>query len=179
MLTINGQRPREQDKFDRIEYSVTWSLDEAPEEFVFLLERQAEGDEVQARVTRPAVFDILTPTPRQEIPRSQDMELTWDPPDPTAQILIQMDDEIGIACLDTDRGEHDYMGIDGVWVPDSGSRVIPAGAIRESLPTDPSGACDATVTLTRANEGEYPGVLERGGWVEARSERSVTFVSVR
>ena len=101
--------------------------------------------------------------------------LSWAPPQVGAQIQIGLVEEIGNGiCLETTVAEHDYKSAAGVTVDDDGGWSIPASVIDGGT----RDKCDAAYLLTRVTAPEYPGELHDGGYLEARVERTVVFVSV-
>jgi hypothetical protein len=90
---------------------------------------------------------------------------------------IELEDEVGEFCIETDVSGHDYMGVGGEDVADTGSRIIPADAITLDDSTD-TDSCPATFSLMREQGGTYPSELKGGGSVAADVERSFDFTSV-
>ncbi len=174
ILTINGLDATETEKSDRIEYSVTWDLDQAPDQFEFALDRENQSN-VRATVTLPPRFSIVVPIAGDTLPRSVDTTLEWDPPRDGGQILVTIDDEIGEPCKISANAPPLRVGVE---LPDTGIFTVLADTLElEPNPTMQT-ECDAFVRLSRINPGDYPAELEDSGRVEARVERRIDFLSV-
>lgn len=186
VLTINGQEPTVTSKYDEVEYSVTWNDPaDAPTDFVFRLERREQEETVMAEIELPGRFELIIPQPEQEISRGAEFTLEWTPAGDQTEMTIAVRDEIGIDCVGTAAGEHHYAGPDGVQVPDTGLRLLPAftlaGGTGGTPPTpalDLDPRCVATFAFQRAITGEYPDALERGGAVRAAVRRTVETYAV-
>lgn len=177
VLTINGNNPKRSEDSDSITYSVSWPSAEAPPSYDFKLDRTEDGDVIEWSVDLPPQFGISAPTGGDELSRAEDLELTWEPDNSGGTMNIELEDEVGDFCIETDMADHDYMGVGGEDVADTGSRTIPAGAItlHDSAETE---SCAATFTLMREQSGAYPSELKGGGSVTADVERAVDFTSV-
>jgi hypothetical protein len=174
ILTINGAPPIETIKLDRVTYSVTQDFDEAPRDFVFELDRDGRDEVVEAKVTLPDAFVISSPAEGQSLSRSEEVDLTWDPPAPEGEMQIEIEEMLGGGiCIKSEVEGHDYKRHGGIRVEDSGLWKIPAG----TLSTDLEGPCNAAYKLTRSAPGAYPEALDRGGFVEGRVHRTVGFES--
>jgi hypothetical protein len=172
-LTIAGKHADRIERADRVVYAVTVANDSS-RTIAFALARTDEA-KLDFAVELPPPFTISAPMPNDEVSRSADFMLTWDPPLPGTQIHISLAEEIGYGvCLETMVAEHDYKNESGVAVDDDGGWNIPAmvidGGTRDK--------CDATYRLTRFSSPDYPAELHDGGLVEGRVERTVAFVSV-
>lgn len=173
-LTINGQALTETIKLDRVVYSITQDFEDAPRSFVFELVRDGRDEVVETRVDLPGAFDILTPAQGQSLSRSEEVDITWEPPEPEGEMQIEIEEMLGGGiCITTEMGDHDYKRHGGIRVEDDGMWKIPAGA----LTTELEEPCDATYKLTRSATGAYPEALDRGGFVEGRVQRTVGFES--
>jgi hypothetical protein len=174
ILTINGQEPIETIKLDRVTYSLTQDFEDAPRDFLFELVRDARDEVVEARVTLPGAFEILSPANGESLSRADEVDLTWEPPEPEGEMQIEIEEMLGGGiCIETRTEGHDYKRHGGIRVEDGGTWKIPAGTLTSEL-DEP---CDAVYKLTRAATGEYPEALDRGGFVEGRVQRMVGFES--
>jgi hypothetical protein len=174
ILTINGQPPIETIKIDRITYSRTLDLEDAPRTFVFELVREERDEVVEAAVTLPEMFAIVFPSEGESLSRSEDVDLTWDPPAPDSEMQIEIEETLGGGvCIATDANGHDYKRHGGIRVADTGLWKIPADVLSSEL-DEP---CNAAYKLTRSTTGTYPEQLDRGGFVEGRVQRTVGFES--
>ncbi len=172
-LRINDRTPTRTDKPERIVYSA--NLDAAQTRTVTFSLSRSEDDTVTVAVDLPDAFDVTAPAPGEMVSRATDTVLTWVPDNPDGQMRIELGEEIGGGiCIFTDEGEHHYKDLGGIDVPDQGRWTIPGGSVQ----SDYGGPCNATYTLKRIAQGEYPANLQEGGYVEARVERTITFVSV-
>lgn len=176
VFTINDQSPQRSEDSDSIEYSVTWPSGDAPETYHFKFDRTEDGDLVEWSVDLPPQFDITGPA-GGDISRADELEITWEPANADGTMNIELEDEVGEFCLETDVAGHDYIGIGGEDVSDTGSRIIPADAITldDAADTD---SCPATFTLMREQGGTYPSELKQGGSVKADVTRGFDFTSV-
>lgn len=173
-LTINGEDPVETFKLDRVVYSVTHEVADAPRDYVFELDRGARDEVIEVRSTLPPTFEILTPMADEMVSRAADVLVTWEPSAPDGEMQIEIEEDIGGGlCIVTATPEHDYKRLGGIRVPDDGNWTIPAGA----LSSDAAEPCEASYALTRTAIGDYPEAFEPGGFVEARLRRSVAVVS--
>ena len=171
-LRINDSSPTQTDKPERIVYSANLEADART--VTFSLSRP-DDDTVTVSIDLPEAFEVTAPTAGEMLSRGSDTVLTWEPPSPADQMRIELGEDIGGGiCIFTDEGEHHYKDLGGVEVPDEGQWTVPAGSVH----SDPGGPCNATYTLQRIVQGQYPASLQKGGFVEARVERMVTFVSV-
>jgi hypothetical protein len=175
VFTINGQDPQRSEDSDSIEYSVTWPSGDAPGTYDFKFDRTEDGDLVEWSVDLPPQFEITGPS-GGDISRADELEITWDPANADSTMNIELEDEVGEFCIATDMSGHDYMGVGGEDVADTGSRIIPADAI--TLDSDETDSCPATFSLMREQGGNYPSALKEGGSVTADVERSFDFTSV-
>jgi len=172
-LTIAGQEPTLTVKPDRTVYSVTLPAD-TPRDVSFRIERDSD-DTIEMIVPLPPSFSITAPVGEQEVPRSEDLVLTWDPPLAMSEIRLNVQEEVGYGvCVETQPGPHDYKSPVGIPVPDTGTWTIPADNIASMTP-DP---CRAFYNLRRIQRGPYPETLAAGGFVEGRVERTVEILSV-
>jgi hypothetical protein len=172
-LTIADKHAERIDRADRVVYAVTIAND-SPRTIGFELVRTDEAT-VRFEVELPPPFTISAPMAGEEVSRSADFMLAWDPPQPGTQINISLAEEIGYGvCLETMVAEHDYKNENGVAVDDDGNWKIPASVIDGGT----RDKCDATYRLTRFSSPDYPAELHAGGLVEGRVERTVAFVSV-
>ena len=173
-LTIAGQKPTTTEKADRIVYSATLPTDES-REVEFRLERTAD-DPVVITVPVPPAFEIIAPVDDEDVSRSQELILQWDPPLDGSELRVSIEEEIGYGlCVITEAGEHHYKTRAGVPVPDTGMWTIPAGVIASG---NVEGICDAFYTLRRVLRSNYPDSLSPGGFIEGRVLRSVQINSV-
>jgi hypothetical protein len=172
-VLINGQEARETQQDDRTEYTLTLS-DEDGEVVTVELDRASESGVVTASVQRPPRFTMLTPEPGASISRSDELVLTWDPPNDGGELQIEVQEELGGGrCIVSEDPEHDYKGVGGVRVDDNGVWTIPAG----TLTNDGDLRCDARYVFSRFSRGDYPEELAPGGFVEAQVLRIVLFES--
>lgn len=172
-LTIAGEHAERIERADRVVYAVTVAND-ASRTVRFELARTDEST-LDFEVELPPPFTISAPLPGDEVSRSADFMLAWDPPLPGTEIHISLAEEIGYGvCLETMVAEHDYKNENGVAVDDDGGWQIPASVIDGGT----RDKCDATYRLTRFSSPAYPAELHAGGLVEGRVERTVAFVSV-
>jgi hypothetical protein len=173
-LTINGQAPTQTIKIDRVIYSLTRNFEEAQRDYTFELVRAERDEVIRARVTLPHTFEILTPANGESLSRAEELELTWTPPEPEDEIQIEIEEMLGGGiCITTATAEHDYKRPGGIRVEDKGTWTIPP----DVLGTELEEPCDAVYKLTRSVAGDYPDVLDRGGYIEARVQRTVAFES--
>jgi len=174
VLTIAGREPTRTQKADRIVYSATLPTEES-REVEFRLER-SEADPVVITVPVPPSFDILAPVDDEDVSRSEELVLQWDPPVEGAELRVTVEEEIGYGlCVITEAGEHHYKTRAGIVVPDTGMWTIPAGAIASG---NAESTCDAFYTLRRVMRSSYPDTLSPGGFIEGRVLRSVQINSV-
>lgn len=174
VLTIAGQEPTTTEKADRIVYSATLPTNDS-REVEFRLER-ADTDAVVVTVPVPPAFDIVAPIDDDDVSRSQELILQWDPPLEGSELRVSVEEEIGYGlCVITEAGEHHYKTRAGVTVPDTGTWTIPAGVISSG---NAEGTCDAFYTLRRVLRSNYPDSLSPGGFIEGRVLRSVQINSV-
>lgn len=143
------------------------SFDAPQDVYTFELEIGAEREQITADLIPPAGFEVDVPAPGAELPRGQDAELSWSPPAPGEQIVIELIDDELLCLEDWD-----------VETEDDGSHVIPAGTILRTDPDTPDGTCQAEYAFTRRSTGEYPSALSEGGGLEAFVRRGVRFASV-
>ncbi len=173
-VLINGQDARETEQEDRTEYALTLE-DGAGETVTVELDRASEDDVIQASVERPARFDVLTPEPGASLSRSEPLQISWAPELEGGQMQIELQEELGGGrCIVSENVDHDYKGVGGVRVDDSGAWTIPGG----TLTNDGDLRCDARYLLSRFSRGDYPQALAPGGFVEAQVLRIVLFESV-
>jgi hypothetical protein len=170
-LRINGDSPIETEKADRIIYAANLGAEDRTVSFSLT---RPEGD-VSLSIDVPDPFDIVAPAEGAELSRAADAVVEWTPPVADRTMRIELGEEIGGGiCIYTTDGEHDYKDRGGVDVDDGpGTWTIPAGTVA----ADGGGPCGAHYTLKRIAQGEYTSALSAGGYVEARVERTVTFVS--
>ena len=174
ILTINGTQPRETIKIDRVTYSLTQPFEDAPRDFVFELARSERDEIVRTSVTLPNVFEISSPANGESLSRADEVEITWEPPEPEGEMRIEIGEMLGGGiCIRTETAEHDYKRHGGIGVDDTGSWKIPAG----TLATEVDEPCNALYKLTRTAIGDYPEAFDRGGYVEGRVQRMVAFES--
>lgn len=173
-VLINGQEARETQQEDRTEYTLTLDDDEG-EVVTVELERAGEDSVITATVQRPPRFTMLTPEPGQSISRSEELVMTWDPPNEGGELQIEVLEELGGGrCIVSDDPEHDYKGVGGVRVEDDGMWIVPGGV----LTNEGDLRCDARYIVSRFSRGDYPEELAPGGFVEAQVLRIVLFESV-
>ncbi|HWB74228.1 MAG TPA: hypothetical protein VG755_04715 [Nannocystaceae bacterium] len=172
-LKIAGRHADRIDRADRVVYAITVANDSS-RTVGFELARTDETT-LHFEIELPPAFAISAPLPGDEVSRSADFMLGWDPPLPGTQIHISLAEEIGYGvCLETMVAEHDYKNENGVAVDDDGGWQIPASVIDGGT----RDKCDATYRLTRFSSPGYPAELHAGGVVEGRVERTVAFISV-
>lgn len=173
-LRLGGRSPTITEKPERIVYSVALPVDTAREIDV-RLERRTIGSTVETTIALPPAFTIDAPTPHAEVSRDADLLIAWAPPDPSAEMRIALEEEIGYGlCVTTAEGEHDYKARGGVAVADDGDWMVPAGVVG----TQVDEPCPAVYVLRRIALLPYPASLGPGGYVEARVQRSVEFTSI-
>lgn len=171
-VLINGQEAREAQQEDRTEYART--LDGEEGDVVTVELERAGEDVVVASVQRPPRFTMLTPEPGASISRSEELVLTWEPPNEGGELQIEVQEELGGGrCIVSEDPTHDYKGVGGIRVDDTGMWTIPAG----TLTNDGDLRCDARYVVSRFSRGDYPAELAPGGFVEAQVLRIVLFES--
>lgn len=172
-LSINGEEPVETERPGRVVYGVTLPAD-ADRNVVFQLDREGFGERVRVELPLPPGFEIVAPLADAVVPRASDLLLQWDPPTAEDTMRIGLGEEVGMGvCIYTEDGDHDYKTLAGIDVPDDGDWTIPSGSIL----SDGDAECSAYYTLKRIAPGEYPAAFGRGGYVEARVDRTVWFRS--
>ena len=161
-------------KDERVEYSLTLDVGAATS-FEFLLAREVDdGATVVASVDLPPTFEVIAPEAGVTIPRTEDVMIQWDPPNPGGELAIELVEEIGDGiCIITETEEHEYKRPGGVRVEDDGDWLVPGTAIAG----DPQSSCEARYILNRYSLGEYPDALATGGFLEAQVTRNVLFNS--
>lgn len=172
-LTIEGETPTITTKADRVVYSVTLPID-TPRDVAFRLQRM-EGEPVEVTVPLPPPFTLTAPANGDEIARSEDLVLTWEPAVEGGEMNVGVQEDVGYGlCVVTQEGEHHYKTRAGVAVPDTGQWTIPAGAVTSQTPAP----CRAFYNLRRVQRAAYPTSLSDGGFLEARVLRTVEILSV-
>ncbi len=173
-VLINGQDARETEQEDRTEYTLTLGGD-AGETITVELDRASEDAVVEASVQRPPRFDVLTPEAGASLSRSEPVVISWEPGFEGGEMQIELQEELGGGrCIVSDDLEHDYKGVGGVRVDDSGMWTIPGGVLTNNGDL----RCDARYVLSRFSRGDYPEALAPGGFVEAQVLRIVLFESI-
>jgi len=173
-ILINGEDAHETEQDFGTEYTRT--LDGSlGEEITVELDRANEDEVITASVQRPPRFEVLAPEPGAIISRSETLEFSWDPPDEGGELQIELQEELGGGrCIVSEDLEHDYKGVGGVRVDDTGIWTIPSG----TFTNDGDLRCDARYVMSRFSSGDYPEGLAAGGFVEAQVIRFVLFESI-
>ena len=155
-LRIAGKTTTITEKADRVVYSVTLPAD-TPRELDFSLQR-ADADAIEFTLPLPPAFTITAPAEAQDVPRSEDLVLTWEPVVEGGELRLGVEEDVGYGvCVVTESEGHDYKDRRGVDVPDTGSWTIPAGVVGSEL-TEP---CPAYYVLKRTARATYPEALAR------------------
>lgn len=186
VLTINGREPTVTSKFDEVEYSITYEDPaDAPSDFTFVLERGEEEETITAEVSLPEAFTVIAPQPEQEISRGAEFTLEWATAANGSEMVVGLADQISEECVETAAGDHHYMGPDGITVPDTGLRLMPAwtlaggaGGVPPQPVPDLESRCVATFGFRRVRFADYPEGLGGGGRVTASVERNVDFYAI-
>ncbi|MBV1860095.1 MAG: hypothetical protein KUG77_16905 [Nannocystaceae bacterium] len=173
-ILINGQDARESTQEDRTEYTLTFDGEDG-DVVTIELDRATQDSVITASIERPPRFEVLSPEPGAQLPRSEATELGWTPAAEGGEMQVELQEELGGGrCIVSDEVEHDYKGHGGVRVEDTGMWTIPASV----LTNDGELRCDARYLLRRFARGEYPEGLAKGGFVQAEVLRIVLFESV-
>ncbi|MGC4089349.1 MAG: hypothetical protein QM756_15970 [Polyangiaceae bacterium] len=138
-------------------YAQSFEYDDPGVTYVIGLLRGTLGDAPFSTAIPPALFELDAVA--ATISRGAALELSWAP---AGEGNVHY--SVTGTCL---------KGLEAD-APDSGSLSIAAAALQAS---GSGGTCDATLTVSRANEGHLDAVFSVGGVVEARQLRSVTFSS--
>lgn len=172
-LRILDSDPEEVVHGERLVYSVTTEIENAPRDIAVSYEHA--GDRIEFRLELPPPFLVTAPTADADIPRSKDFTLAWEPANPGGSMRIGILEEIGYGiCLSTEVEMQTYKQPDGIEVDDSGSWLVTAKAIDGAM----RDRCKASYWFTRSAEAAYPAELHPGGTLTAETTRTVAFRSV-
>jgi hypothetical protein len=130
---------------------------------VFRFERSIDSGAPDSRCTLPRAMTITAPSDGDAFSRMEaDVLIAWDTSGTNEPIQLQVQGDCFTAIsesFDSDPGEY----------------VIPAATLQSSQ--DPATACQATVTLSRNNNGTLDPAFGEGGSVLCRQVRTTTFRS--
>ncbi|NVB38321.1 hypothetical protein G6O69_10805 [Pseudenhygromyxa sp. WMMC2535] len=163
-LSVNGETTELERALGQRYYTV--EFDERADSYSIELERSGY-DPAVATVEMPPELEILAPAEGSEHPRSEPLEFSWSPIWEGHTLELAVEDEIGSSCIVGLGLEYE--------VDDTGSYVVPADALLNTLPSQST--CDVWAALTRTAEGDYPEQLHASGSVIATVKRRHRFSS--
>lgn len=141
-------------------YTASFPVDEEGTEFTIAFLREDDDSAPASTVALPAPF-ALAVSPTEASRASDDVELSWDPPE-SGDVAFAMSGE----CIQRDTDD----------LPDDGSHTLAAGSI-ETFESDKDDSCTVTVSLERAQRGTIDAAFTEGGRIEAVQVRTDTFTS--
>lgn len=165
VLTVNGVDTEEVLALGHLYYTAEFSTRESSYEIALA---RKDHEDVVVVVDMPPSFEILTPASAGEsFSRAEALDITWAPGWPGEVIELNVSDEIGSTCIEGLGVEFD--------VEDSGSYSLAPHALSGGGGVS---ECEATISLTRMREVEYPAQLAPDGQISAIVKRRLSFISI-
>lgn len=143
-------------------YHASFDASEADTEFVVSLTRTVDDGAPDSRCDLPDPFDIDT-AGGATISRADDLTVDWSP-----QGSDDMAWRLSGTCIQDQSGT-----VDG----DPGTLTVAGNTIMQPQSATVEESCDVTLTLTRSRPGTLDPHYGKGGEIEGRQTRSLTFTS--
>lgn len=145
------------------------NLERASPQYTLVYDHGSTSTTFVIDVNVPA-FEVTSPIAGQDVPRTEDLMVTWTPaaPDREEPVVVIFDDEIdGIECL---------QALEPIFVADAGEALVPADTLQVVTDVDPNFACAAQISVARTQLSE---LVARGGATGFHSESSVLALTLR
>lgn len=145
------------------------NLERASPQYTLVYDHGGSSTTFVIDVNVPA-FEVTSPNAGDEVPRSQDLTVSWSPAASEREepVVVVLDDEIdGIECL---------QAIDPLLVPDVGEATIPADLVKVFDGVEPEFSCAAQLSVARLESTE---LVARGGATGLHPDSGVLALTLR